>query len=362
MVPLTSVLLFPGFLLSLLPFRLNWMAWLAEKLTGFCYGSVRFFDGWTLPDHPHAGPMLLGVLVAILLVQAVGRNAVVQKLLVLTLLVLNLGWYFLPFYGRQPRAGAYFLDVGQGDCAALIGQGGHAVVVDAGTMVSNREQNENDEPPLENAFLARNVVSRALWEAGVRQIDAIFVSHLHADHISAVGRLARNFRAKWIFLSPSAGLEPVFARFVQTLPISSQMCFISAGRRWAATGLQTEVLYPPPVPASFSSNANENSLVVRAVAGSRTFLFTGDMSAHQERILLGKVGCVDVLKVAHHGSASATSPPWLEELRPRIAVISAGQRNLFGHPHPVTLERLKEKGIEVHRTDQEGYFYLRFQK
>jgi competence protein ComEC len=304
--------------------------------------------------------MLLGLLVVILLAQALVRNSTVQKLLMLALLGLNLGWFFLPFYGRQPTAGAYFLDVGQGDCAALVNRLGRAVVVDAGTMVSNRDQKENDEPPLENAFLARNVVSRALWEAGVRQVDAIFVSHLHADHISAVGRLARNFRAKWIFLSPSAGLEPVFSRFVETLPISSQMCFISAGRKWAATGFQMEVLYPPPTPASFKSNANDNSLVMRAAAGGRTFLFTGDMSAHQEQVLLGRVGCVDVLKVAHHGSASATSLPWLEALRPRIAVISVGRRNLFGHPHPVTLQRLTEKGIEVHRTDQEGCFYLRF--
>ncbi len=360
MVPLTSVLLFPGFLLSLLPLRLYWAAWVTEKLVNLCYGSVGFFDRWTLPDHPQAGPILLGLVALVFVVQATARDATVQKVLVLAILALNLGWLWCPLLGREIRPGAYFFDVGQGDCAALVDRRGHAIVIDAGTFASNRDDGE--EPPIENMFLARNVISRALWHIGVRQINAIFVSHLHADHISAVGRLARNFRAGEVYLSPSAGSEGVFSSFVRTIPLRTQIHFVNAGDPISFNDFWIDVLHPPWQAAGSYGNINENSMVLRVHAGAHKLLFTGDMSSRQESALCGRVGHIDILKVAHHGSASSTSQQWLDELRPDIAVISVGKRNPFEHPHPVTIQRLGNAGIKIHRTDREGCIYVPLEK
>jgi competence protein ComEC len=357
MVPLTSLLLFPGFLLSLLPFRFQSMAWMTEKLVDLCYGSVEFFDRWTLPDHPQAGPILLSLLALMLVVQALSRNPTMQKVLVLAILALNLGWLWCPQLGRKPQPGAYFFDVGQGDCAALVDRLGRTVMFDAGTFASKREDGE--EASIENMFLARSVISRALWHIGVRQIDAIFISHLHTDHISAVGRLARNFRAAEVFLSPSVGSDDVFRPFIQTIPLRTQIHFVGAGDRTNVKDFQIDVIHPPVRTSASYGNMNENSMVVRVLAPGRVLLFTGDMSSRQEAALSGKVGHVDILKVAHHGSAWSTSQKWLDELSPALAVISVGKRNLFDHPHPVTIERLENAGIKIRRTDREGCIYLR---
>jgi competence protein ComEC len=87
-------------------------------------------------------------------------------------------------------------------------------------------------------------------------------------------------------------------------------------------------------------------------------VFTGDAGVPVERRLAGRVGDVDVLKIGHHGSASATSAAWLDELRPEEAVISVGARNRYGHPAPGVLERLASRAVHVYRTDRLGTITL----
>ncbi|MBI4455458.1 MAG: ComEC/Rec2 family competence protein [Acidobacteria bacterium] len=365
MIPLTSFLVISGLLLSLSPLRLELVARLSETAVNLCYSLIDFFDSWTLPDHPHAGPMLLTLLALIVGAQMLVHDAQVQKLLVLLLLTLNLGWFLFP--SRTPQTGAYFLDVAQGDCAVLMNRQGRAIIIDAGTYPSARR--DRLQPSLENMFLARNVVSRALWQLGVWGVDAIFVSHLHVDHISAIGRVARNFGTETVFLPRSAGSDPLFSRFVASLPLQSQICFIGAGQVADIAGFRVEVLHPDrdfvqsalrSYTRGISSTVNYGSMVLRIQASGHTFLFAGDITSKQERKLAGQVGQVEVLKVAHHGSISSTSQPWLDELHPRIAVISVGKRNPFEHPHPLVLDRLRRAGVEVHRTDEEGYVFVPF--
>ncbi|MBI2822400.1 MAG: ComEC/Rec2 family competence protein, partial [Acidobacteria bacterium] len=266
MIPLTSLLVILGFVLSLSPLRLEAVAWLAEKAAHLCYQSVDLLDGWTFPDHPHPRPALLVCFALVLLVQVLARDPRIQKTLVVLLLALNVGWLFFPV--RPAREGVYFLDVGQGDCAVLVNTQGHAVVIDAGTFaVGNKPR---DDSLLENMFLAREIISRAFWQVGVRAADAIFVSHLHADHISAIGRLARNFRARQVVISNAAGADPVLARFVATLPAEVQLRFVRGGEQMGLAGFDIEVVQPQePVRADAAwgklqsrASVNDNSMVL----------------------------------------------------------------------------------------------------
>jgi competence protein ComEC len=114
----------------------------------------------------------------------------------------------------------------------------------------------------------------------------------------------------------------------------------------------------PPCPAFCSYRGpNDNSLVLRITLGERSLLFVGDAEEEEERLLLALAHDrlrADVLKVGHHGSRTSSSPAFLAAVAPREAVVSAGCRNRFGHPHPSTLATLAAAGARVWRTDRDG--------
>ena len=99
---------------------------------------------------------------------------------------------------------------------------------------------------------------------------------------------------------------------------------------------------------------NNSSVVLRATIGARAALLTGDAEREWEALLATRPIRSDVLKVAHHGSRTSSTPPLLDAVRPRLAVISCGRHNLFGHPHAEVLGALRRRGIFVRRTDRDG--------
>ncbi len=124
-----------------------------------------------------------------------------------------------------------------------------------------------------------------------------------------------------------------------------------------------EVIHPTP--ADLRSDAlgrNDRSLVVRASVHERGFLLAGDLERAGERMMLTRPRGVlraDVLKLAHHGSASSSGRPFLAAVRPRLAIASAGRKNRFGHPATVVRERLARLGIPLLRTDHGGAVHIR---
>ena len=120
-------------------------------------------------------------------------------------------------------------------------------------------------------------------------------------------------------------------------------------------GAELAVLWPCPR-YDAALGLNDNSIALRLAFGRRAFLLTGDLERDSERLLVtaGRVEPVDVLKVAHHGSRTSTSPAFLFAARPSLAVISSGAGNRYGHPSPQVVARLRAAGAQVLRTDVHG--------
>ena len=114
------------------------------------------------------------------------------------------------------------------------------------------------------------------------------------------------------------------------------------------------MLHPDTAWAEWRLDLNEDSVVLLVEYGNFRAVFPGDAGLVAEGRLAGRIGPVDLLKVGHHGSRSATGDAWLGELRPSLAVISAGRHNGYGHPHVEVLERLTRAGVRIWRTDQDG--------
>ncbi|MCP4806147.1 MAG: MBL fold metallo-hydrolase [Proteobacteria bacterium] len=224
-----------------------------------------------------------------------------------------------------------FLAIGQGD-AALV-EGTHTVLVDGG-------------PPSDR-------VLRYLRRRGLRHLDEVVVSHPHPDHYGGLLPVLEELEVDAVRVSraPLEG-EDDYARL---WAICSDRGIPLLGPAHP-TLPEWEVLHPSPeFLDEHAEDANEVSLVMRLTLAERSFLFTGDVEDAGESAL-GEVGPVDVLKVAHHGSRTSSSPELLAELDPLIAVIPVGRESRYGHPHAITLHTLVS--ARVYRTDLDGSVQL----
>lgn len=129
----------------------------------------------------------------------------------------------------------------------------------------------------------------------------------------------------------------------------------TGGDEFTWGGVKGQILWPE-IRDEAASAKNNDSLVMRLVYGRVALLLPGDIEGPVERALEAETHrlAADFLKVAHHGSRTSTSAEWLAGVAPHVAAISVGENNPFGHPHPQVLERLREAGVRVLRTDRDG--------
>jgi competence protein ComEC len=251
---------------------------------------------------------------------------------------------------RAPLAGAadgshslalHFLDVGQGDAAAIRTPGGHWLLVDAG-------------PAGEGADAGRRVVAPFLQRQGARSLSLAVVSHAHADHLGGLPSVMTQFRPGLV-LEPGADVaDPRYSAFLGRLLHDGVPWHAArAGERFELDGVHFTVLHPVPGWPGWGEDVNEDSVVLLVEYGDFQALFAGDAGFPAEAAMHDRLRRVDLLKVGHHGSRGSTGDAWLDALAPTAAVISLG-RNDYGHPAPATLARLAAHGVAVHRTDREG--------
>lgn len=241
------------------------------------------------------------------------------------------------------------LDVGQGDAILLTGPSGGRMLIDTGpdpdrlvTLLDERL------PP---------------WD---RRLDLVAVTHPHEDHVAGLGLLLDRYRVGGVVEPGMVGPGPGDAAFRRRLAeLGRATRVVAAGDRLRLDGIEISIHWPLPgrVPlraAGSGKEINNVSLVLDVRFGERRMLLTGDVEEEIDPQLVARGLAdaastrLDVLKVAHHGSASATTDAFVEHLQPRIAVVSAGWGNPYGHPSRRTVERIEQAGASLYRTDLDG--------
>src|SRR5947199_1331245 len=240
----------------------------------------------------------------------------------------------------------FFLDVGQGDAAVLRTPHNRWLVIDGGPRTPERDA-------------GRQVVVPFLRGQGVGRVAVVVATHGDADHLGGLPAVVESFDPELV-LEPGEPLgRPLYLEFLAGVEASGARWHAArAGDRIEVDGVVLEVLSPDSLWLRLPLEVNEHGVVLRVRYGAVRLLFQADAGLPVEGRLAGTVGRVEVLKVGHHGSKTATSDAWLDELAPREAVISVGRNNPYGHPAPEVLERLARHGVTVLRTDRSGTITL----
>ena len=255
----------------------------------------------------------------------------------------------LPLFLVEPpplAAGALrlaVLDVGQG--LAIVAQTrNHALLYDAGPAFG---------PQIDSGS---RIIVPYLRAAGVRALTGMVISHADTDHSGGAISVLQAMPVGWL-LSSLAEDDPLLAHAA-----IAERCH--AGQRWQWDGVAFELLHPALESyAREKLRTNDRSCVVRISIAGASVLLSADIESKSERELLvaapGKLRA-QVLLMPHHGSRTSSSPEFVEQVNPDIALIAAGYRNRFGHPNDEVLDRYRALGSRIYRTDRDGALLLAF--
>lgn len=247
------------------------------------------------------------------------------------------------------------LSIGQGDCILLQEKDGHVFLVDGGSSDVKEAGKYRLIPYLKYH--------------GIRYIDGIFISHAHEDHYSASLELLQSscgISVGTVFFSEMAEENEAYDVLRKAAYRSgSRITYIRQGDRIRAGDLSLFCLYPSG--KLTVTDENEASMVLYATLRGYTMLLTGDSTetcdaAVMQAMKQNGMREVDCLKVAHHGAKTSSSASLLTYISPKLALISCGRDNSYGHPHRETLDRLAGIGSHIVRTDEAGEIVVQIRK
>jgi competence protein ComEC len=289
-----------------------------------------------------------------------------------------LAWLFLAFawfllteeWQRLPegKPRVTLLDVGQGDAILITTPLNQRILIDGGPDLSLLERLGEEFPFFH------------------RRIDLLVLTHPDEDHVTAFPEVLQRYPVGQVLLTGVVGGTSRYSAFLATLRESGVPVILAEASRDFdfGAGVFLDVLWPArrsssTIQAFFRGCAegprlaffgcepkrtNDTSIVAKILFGDHSLLLTGDITEEVEDALWkeGLDLAADVLKVPHHGSKTSSSTGFLLAVQPDLALISVGQKNRYGHPHPGVLARYEALGIPVRRTDEEGTIDLTFHR
>ena len=251
----------------------------------------------------------------------------------------------LPVFAQTEPLKIHFIDVGEGDSILIEAPNRKAVLIDAGNFISGFR------------------VTRYLKQQGIESLKYLIFTHPHLDHIGGAFFILQMLKVKNICdngedLDNLSKSSDVYRWYKELLGRHKNYQVLRAGDELFLGAVSLKVLWPPQ-PLIFS-DFNSNSLLIMLKYNKFSCLLSGDLTSSAEEKLLEQNAVLkaDVLKVGHHGAKDASSKEFLDRVCSKIAVISVNAENIRGYPSAAVIKRLKNKGMQVYRTDKNGDIVL----
>lgn len=266
------------------------------------------------------------------------------KLLVLTLFLGSSILVEIVFSKLTPgELRVTIFDVGQGDAALIQTPNDKTILIDAGTW-----------SPTNNS--GKSILLPNFKEAGINRLDAVILSHPHADHIGGILDLIEGIPIEVIYNSGYEYESRLYKKY-RALAESKSISVVSV-KAGDVLDIDPAVLFLVLGPESmnFNNDPNQHSVVLNIIYGESRFLFTGDAGEAQEERLLENYGAlldVDLLKVGHHGSKTSSGIPFLSLVKPELSVVSLAERNRFKHPHSEAVQNIQQTGTKLYFTSRD---------
>lgn len=233
-----------------------------------------------------------------------------------------------------------YIDVGQGD-SILIQVNDKNLLIDAGP-------NESTDK-----------LMSYLNKQNIKKLDYVVATHPHEDHIGGMSSVIKKYNIGEFYAPKKMTNTKTFENMVNALKSKNIKINVAFAGVHLDLGKSTKCEMIAPNGTNYE-NLNNYSAVLKITYGNSKFLFTGDAEKLSEQEILDKnydISC-DVLKIGHHGSTSSSSKSFLDKASPKIAVISCGKNNDYGHPNHKTVDELKKRNIQIYRTDVDGSIVL----
>ncbi len=335
-VPLVSIIIFPLSLLSfIIPLFSNVLIFLTsilERLTSF----LSLIDSNIIFNKPSLFIVFIYYLVITIIFK---YHKKISILLFLLMLLIHYNYNVL-----FPKDYMLMIDVGQGD-SILLHSSKYDALIDTGGK-------------LQNSNISKTTLIPLFKSLGIRKIDYLFLTHGDYDHLGEAINLINNFNIKTVYFNE--GNVNYNEKKIITLLKEKNIdySFSKKGNKYKIGSFSITSLN------SDLKDENDSSLILYGTINKNNFLLMGDASKKSEKVLFDNYNLpeISILKVGHHGSNTSTSSNLLETIRPKYALISAGQNNKFGHPHQETLDNLNKFSIRTYVTSRDGAILVNFAK
>ncbi|OWZ83135.1 DNA internalization-related competence protein ComEC/Rec2 [Natranaerobius trueperi] len=255
--------------------------------------------------------------------------------------------FLLPF---SKNLEIFYLDVGQGDASVIFTPDKQTILVDGGGVTQYMNASDPGEVVLLPFFQNK----------GRKEIDLLVITHPHIDHYGGLFKILEEMTVSKVMI-PKIAEHEVEKEYLNLLKVIKQdnipITYITDPMNVSFDEVSIDVLHPTsPYINNSRCDLNNNSIVMHLNYKDISLMFSGDLEKEGEARLLENFNDIEsqVLKVGHHGSNSSTTKPFLSAVDPKIAVISSGRNNFYGHPSEEVLKRIENSNIAVFRTDKNG--------
>jgi competence protein ComEC len=377
-VILTGFIVPLGFLTLVVTFLWARLAWVLAKALSLCAGMllaiVEAFSRWPRVSYRIPGPplwLVIAFFAALVILVATARTAAARRMnriarrglpppihpaewmSALALMALTILIATHPFATNLVRGKleVSVLDVGQGDSIFVAFPDGRTMLIDGG----GRAEIERSGGVRTGMDIGEDVVSPYLWSRGLKRLDAVVLTHAHHDHLDGLHSVLQNFAVSELWIGRDEASSALAGLLAEAISRGVKIIHETRGEKFDWDGIKGEALWPADA-SSAPAAANDDSIVLRLTDGQVRFLLPGDIEKRVESTLAESHAplAADFLKVPHHGSKTSSTEPFVAAVAPRVAVVSVGEANSFGHPAVPVIERYEQAGVRLLRTDRDG--------